>query len=100
MVNLNSALSRGDGMAKTLPISEAKMKLGELVASLEAGDEEVIITRNGRPAAVLLATEAYEALQETLALLSNPETMNQIRRAKAYFDAGHHGLSLDEVFPE
>jgi antitoxin (DNA-binding transcriptional repressor) of toxin-antitoxin stability system len=37
-------------MAKTLPISEAKMKLGELVASLEAGDEEVIITRNGRPA--------------------------------------------------
>jgi prevent-host-death family protein len=100
MVNLISALSRGDGMAKTLPISEAKMKLGELVASLEAGDEEVIITRNGRPAAVLLATEAYEALQETLALLSNPETMNQIRRAKAYFDAGHHGLSLDEVFPE
>jgi antitoxin YefM len=100
MVNLISALSRGDGMAKTLPISEAKMKLGELVASLEAGDEEVIITRNGRPAAVLLATEAYEALQETLALLSNPETINQIRRAKAYFDAGHHGLSLDEVFPE
>jgi antitoxin YefM len=87
-------------MAKMLPISEAKMKLAELVASLEAGDEEVIITRNGRPAAILLATEAYEALQETLALLSNPETIAQIRRAKAYFDAGHHGLSLDEVFPE
>jgi antitoxin YefM len=87
-------------MAKTLPISEAKMKLGELVASLEAGDEAVIITRNGRPAAVLLATEAYEALQETLALLSNPQTVAQIRRAKAYFDAGQHGLSLEEVFPE
>jgi antitoxin YefM len=87
-------------MAKTLPISEAKMKLGELVAGLEAGDEEVIITRNGRPAAVLLATEAYEALQETLALLSDPETIAQVRRAKAYFDAGHRGLSLDEVFPE
>jgi antitoxin YefM len=87
-------------MAKTLPISEAKMKLGELVAGLEAGDEEVIITRNGRPAAVLLATEAYEALQETLALLSDPETIAQVRRAKAYFDAGQRGLSLDEVFPE
>jgi antitoxin YefM len=100
MVNLIFDLSKGGDMAKTLPISEAKMKLGELVASLEAGDEEVIITRNGRPAAVLLATEAYETLQETLALLSKPETMNQIRRAKAYFNAGHHGLSLDEVFPE
>jgi antitoxin YefM len=87
-------------MAKTLPISEAKMKLGELVAGLEAGDEEVVITRNGRPAAVLLATEAYEALQETLALLSDPETIAQVRRAKAYFDAGQRGLSLDEVFPE
>jgi antitoxin YefM len=90
----------GADMAKTLPISEAKMKLAELVASLEAGDEEVIITRNGRPAAVLLATEAYETLQETLVLLSNPETIAQIRRAKAYFDAGHHGRSLNEVFPE
>ena len=87
-------------MAKTLPISEAKMKLGELVAGLEAGDEEVVITCNGRPAAVLLATEAYEALQETLALLSDPETIDQVRRAKAYFDAGHRGRSLDEVFPE
>jgi prevent-host-death family protein len=58
-------------MSKMLPISEAKMKLAELVAILEAGDEEVIITRNGRPAAILLATEAYEALQETLALRSN-----------------------------
>lgn len=87
-------------MAKTLPISEVKMKLGELVAGLEAGDEEVIITRNGRPAAVLLATEAYEALKETLAILSNPETIAQIRRARAYFDAGYHGLSVEEVFPE
>jgi antitoxin YefM len=87
-------------MATTLPISEAKMKLGELVAGLEAGDEEVVITRNGRPAAVLLATEVYEALQETLALLSDPETIAQVRRAKAYIDAGQRGLSLDEVFPE
>jgi antitoxin (DNA-binding transcriptional repressor) of toxin-antitoxin stability system len=35
-------------MAKTLPISEAKTKLGEWIAGLEAGDEEVVITRNGR----------------------------------------------------
>ena len=87
-------------MAKTLPISEVKMKLAELVAGLESGDEEVIITRNGRPAAVLLATEAYEALQETLAILAQPEALAQIQRAQAYFAAGHQGLSLDEVLPE
>lgn len=87
-------------MAKILPISEAKMKLGELISDLEAGDEECIITRNGRRAAVLLSPEAYDSLKETLALLSNPEAISQIRRAQAYFGAGHHGLSIDEVFAE
>jgi antitoxin YefM len=87
-------------VAKILSISEAKMKLGELVASLQAGAEEVVITRNGRPAAILMAPEAYEALQETLSILSDPEAMEQIRRAQAYFATGQRGLSLDEVFPE
>jgi antitoxin YefM len=87
-------------MAKTLPISEVKMKLAELIAGLESGDEEVIITRNGRPAAVLVATEAYEALRETLAILSHPEALAQIQRAQAYFAAGHQGLAPDEVFDE
>ena len=87
-------------MAKILSISEAKMKLAELVAGLAAGEEEVIITRNGRPAAILMAPEAYEGLQETMSILSNPEAVAQIRRAQAYFATGQRGLSLDEVFPE
>jgi antitoxin YefM len=87
-------------MAKVLPISEAKMKLAELVAGLKTGDEEVLITRNGQPAAILIAPEAYEALKETLSILSNPEATAQIRSAQAYFEAGRRGLSLDEVFPE
>lgn len=87
-------------MAKTLPISEVKMKLAELIAGLEGGDEEVIITRNGRPAAVLVAIEAYEALRETLAILAHPEALAQIQRAQAYFAADHQGLAPDEVFDE
>jgi antitoxin YefM len=86
-------------VAKILPISEAKMKLAELVAGLEAGAEEVVITRHGRPAAILMASEAYETLQETLSILSNPEAVAQIRRAQSYFATGQRGLSLDEVFP-
>ena len=87
-------------MAKVLSVSKAKMKLGELIAGLAAGEEEVVITRYGRPAAILIAPEAYEALQETLSILSNPNAVAQIRRAQAYFAAGQRGLSLDEVFPE
>ena len=87
-------------MAKTLPISEAKVKLGELVAGLEAGDEEVVITRNGRPAAILITPTEYEALKETLTILANPETFTQIQRSRAYFETGRQGLSLEEVFAE
>ncbi len=87
-------------MAKTLPISEVKMTLAELIAGLESGDEEAIITRNGRPAAVLVTTEAYEALRETLAILAHPEALAQIQRAQAYFAVGHQGLAPDEVFDE
>ena len=94
------AVLRGDIVAKTLPISAAKMKLGELIAGLEAGDEEVIITRNGRPAAILITPVEYEALKETLAILANPEALDQIQRSRAYFETGQHGLSLDEVFAE
>jgi antitoxin YefM len=86
-------------VTKILSIFEAKMKLAELVAGLEAGAEEVVITRNGRPAAILMALEAYEALQETLSILSDPEAVEQIRRAQVYFATGQRGLSLDEVFP-
>src|SRR5437588_58396 len=39
-------------MAKTLSLSEAKAKLSALVEDIEQRDEEVVITRNGRPAAV------------------------------------------------
>jgi prevent-host-death family protein len=99
-IDLNLAQSQRRGcVTKILSISEAKMKLAELVAGLAAGEEEVIITRNGRPAAILMAPEAYEALQETLSILSDPEAVEQIRRAQAYFATGQRGLSLDEVFP-
>jgi len=38
---------------KALSVSEAKMKLSGLIDAVNATDEEVVITKNGRPAAVL-----------------------------------------------
>ena len=42
---------------KTLSLSEAKMKLSELIEKVQSTDLEVIITKNGRPAAVLANSE-------------------------------------------
>lgn len=64
---------------KTLSLSEAKAKLSGLIEDVERRDEEVIITRNGRPAAVLVSPDEYESWKETIAIMSDRQFMREIR---------------------
>jgi antitoxin YefM len=64
---------------KTLPLSEVKMKLSALVARVEATDEAVVITRNGRPAAILVSPDEYESWKETIAVKSQPGLIDEIK---------------------
>src|SRR5258706_9458137 len=83
-------------MAKILPISEVKAKLPELVNRVEAFEDEIIVTRNGKPAAMLVSYADYERLKETLDVLSDPELMRQIRQSEAEIAAGKPGVFMDE----
>ena len=65
---------------KTLSVSEAKMKLSGLIDTVNATDEEVMITKNGRPAAVLVSPEEFESLKETGAVRSDVTLMKEIKR--------------------
>jgi antitoxin YefM len=87
-------------MSKILPISEVKARLPELVTGVEDREEEVVVTRNGKPAAVLVNYAEYERLKETIDVLSDPEIMRQIRESERYFQKGGKGLSFEEVFGE
>ena len=87
-------------MAKTLPISEVKARLPELVTGVEDREEEVVVTRNGKPAAVLVNYAEYERLKETLDVLSDPDMMRQIRASEQFYAKGGEGLSFEEVFGE
>ena len=64
---------------KTLPLSEVKMKLSALVDRVETMDEEIVITRNGRPAAILVSPDEYESWKETVAVKSQPGFVDEIR---------------------
>ena len=57
-------------MAKTLSLSEVKTRLPELVAGVQEREEEVVVTKNGRPAAALINVDEYTRLKETLDVLS------------------------------
>lgn len=85
-------------MARTLPISEVKTHLPELLTGVEEREEEVIVTRKGRPAAVLVNFDEYERLKATVEILSDTDLMRQIRSSKRHFAAGGKGIALDDVF--
>ena len=85
-------------MTKTLPISEVKTKLPSLVKGVNERDDEIVITRNGRPEAVILSMDEYEGLQETIEILSDPKAMAQLKKSIAYFKRGGKGHTLEEVF--
>jgi antitoxin YefM len=68
-------------MTKTVPFTEARAKLSELLDELEAQHEHVIITRNGRPAAVLVSADEQEVLEETLEILQDEELLQALHES-------------------
>jgi prevent-host-death family protein len=67
-----------------------------LLDDVEARHEHVVITRKGRPAAVIISTEEWEALEETLEVLEDGETIAALRESEEDVKAGRL-FSLDEV---
>ncbi|OGW60165.1 MAG: prevent-host-death protein [Nitrospirae bacterium RBG_16_64_22] len=65
---------------KTLPLSEVKAKLNRLVDEVHERDEEIVITKNGRPTAVLLSVDEVESWKESLAIRSDQDFMEEIRQ--------------------
>lgn len=84
---------------KTLSLSEAKMKLSGLIEKVSDTDEEIIITKNGRPAAVLVSPDEFESWKETIAVRSDAGLMKEIRKGLKALRAKKAKLyTLEELF--
>jgi prevent-host-death family protein len=75
-------------MARIVPFTEARGKLSDLLDELERQHEHLVITRNGRPAGVLLSPLEYEALQETVEVLQDEATIGALLRSEEDLAAG------------
>jgi antitoxin YefM len=83
----------------TMSISEAKMKLSALVESVNTTDQEVTITKNGRPVAVLVSPDEFEGWRETLAIRSNSDLMKEIKKGLISLKKKRDSLyTLEELF--
>jgi prevent-host-death family protein len=83
-------------MPETLPLATVKARLSSLIDRVEGEHDRVIVTRNGRPAAVLVSPDDLESLEETLAVLSDPELMDRVREGREAVERGEV-VSLDEL---
>ena len=73
---------------QTLPISKVKDKLNELVDAAATTREQVTITKNGSPAAVLIGVDEWESIQESLFWLSQPGIRESITQAETDVEEG------------
>ena len=87
-------------MTQVLPLSVAKIKLSELINNVVRRDDEILITRNGKPVAVLVSAEEFAAWKETQEIKANPALMREIQEG---LKAIQHGrgkkyISVQELF--
>jgi antitoxin YefM len=80
----------------TIPLADAKARLSAVLDEVRDTHERVVVTRNGRPEAVIMSVSDLEALEETLDLLSTPGALAEIRAAEAEIARGQ-AIGADEL---
>jgi antitoxin YefM len=84
-------------MPETMSLAAVKARFSELVDRVERQQDRVVVTRNGKPAAVLISADDLESLEETLAVMSDRSVAAQIRESQKAVAAGDRGTELDEL---
>ena len=72
-------------VVSTESFREVPDHFSEVLDRVEREHDRVTITRDGRPAAVILSIDDLAQLEETLELLSDPEALADIREADAAY---------------
>jgi antitoxin YefM len=85
-------------VSEQMPQADVKNRLSEVVDMLEREHGRVVITKHGRPAAVVMSVEDLESLEETLAVMDSADLLADIRASLAETGAGSaEVLSKDEA---
>lgn len=79
-----------------IPLADAKARLSAVLDEVRDTHDRVVITRNGRPEAVIMSVSDLEALEDTLDLLSTPGALEEIQAAEAEISRGE-AMGADEL---
>jgi prevent-host-death family protein len=81
----------------TEPLRAVRDHLSEVIDRVEYQHERVVVTRNGRDAAVLVSPEDLAELEETINVLSDPEALADIREADLAYARGDVVRGVDAM---
>ena len=74
-----------------------KDRFSEYVDRVEREHERVVVTRNGRPAAVLMSHDDLESLEETLAVLGDTDAIRKLQARQQALVTGDSVRGVDAV---
>jgi prevent-host-death family protein len=96
--SLNVAVLLAMSLSEQLSLADVKNHLSEVIDRVERQHGWVVITKDGRPAAVLLSVEDLESLEETLEVMRDPGLLDAVREAEAEVATGStEPLTEDEA---
>ena len=88
-------------MSQNVSLAEVKNRLSEFVERVEREHDRVVITKHGRPAAVVVSVDDLESLEETLEILSDPNVMSDVAAAREDERAGRvERVTREELLAE
>ena len=85
---------------KVLALAKVKMKLSQLVEEASSLDEEITITHNGKPVAIIVSPDAFDSWKETLAIRADAALMAEIRRGLEDIKKKRKLYTLEELCTE
>jgi prevent-host-death family protein len=73
-------------MAKQVTVTDLQRRAAEVISNL--GEGPVVVSRRGRPAAVILTTEAYEQMEQALSEVEAGRVREIVGQGLASYRAG------------
>ena len=85
-----------DNMVNTITLKELRPELPEVIRDIDTKLDRYIVTKRGKPIAIMMSPDDYEGLLETIDILSDKNTVRRIKKAKREIREGKT-ISLEEL---